>query len=781
MSKFKKWMRGLTAVAVALALAVTAFHILPGTILAGDGNLIIVLDPGHGASDPGATNSSAGLLEKNLNLSVALYTKAELEKYDNVTVYLTRTTDSEITLVQRTQFAVDKKANVVISQHFNAGGGKGAEAYVSLNKQYALTDLATQLLSGLAALGINNRGVKTRQYDDKHPNLDYYHIIREPVARGIPGMLLEHCFIDSTDTQFINTDDKLKKIGVADATSIATYYKLKLKSTTAPTTTPLLNAPSAQQEQALTYVKQVGATADFQSLIPLYFKYGQAVGLDPIVLIAQASVETGYGKFGGTVPASYCNPCGLKAKTGSGDSVSDFARFDSWDTGVQAHVDHLALYAGAAGYPKASTPDPRHFPYLLGMVKTVEGLVGTWASASTYATSITSIMNKIKAVPATTPTLTLNANTVTLEVGQYANLTATLTPEGSVVTWSSDNTAVATVNDTGKIVAIAAGTATITARCGTVAATVAVTVTAAAPTLTLSATLLELMAGQTSAVTAAVQPAGSTVTWSSDKPAVATVDGTGNITGVAVGTAMITAQAGATKATVTVTVTPSVPVPTLALSLKSASLNIGDTAVVTATVTGTNSPVIWSSDKPEVATVDSSGTVTGVSAGKAKITAQMGELSASVSITVISYNIPLSNGSRLKIDTANQVLTGIQPDTSVGALGPVLADLGITAQWMTASGKPMSGEALVGTGCKVSLIMGDVSLGELTLVIHGDATGDGKITSLDLLTIQRHILTLETLKGAYLMAADASFDDRITSLDLLAAQRHILGMEVLAQ
>ena len=62
-----------------------------------------------------------------------------------------------------------------------------------------------------------------------------------------------------------------------------------------------------------------------------------------------------------------------------------------------------------------------------------------------------------------------------------------------------------------------------------------------------------------------------------------------------------------------------------------------------------------------------------------------------------------------------------------------------------------------------------------TIVIKGDLSGDGKITILDLLKVQKHILKASILNGAYKEAADTNYDNSITILDLLRVQKHILG------
>jgi hypothetical protein len=64
--------------------------------------------------------------------------------------------------------------------------------------------------------------------------------------------------------------------------------------------------------------------------------------------------------------------------------------------GISAQLDYLALYAGADGYPKINTSDPRHFGYLFGTAKNVEALGGKWAGSMTYGSDIVRMMNEIE-------------------------------------------------------------------------------------------------------------------------------------------------------------------------------------------------------------------------------------------------------------------------------------------------------------------------------------------------------------------------------------------------
>ena len=162
----------------------------------------------------------------------------------------------------------------------------------------------------------------------------------------------------------------------------------------------ILSSDSTTVAQAEAWARAKGATEEFIGLASLYQKYaGSRGGVNWALAYVQAAKETGYGRFGGVLDASYKNPCGLKESSGGGDyDQNAHKRFDTWDQGIIAHLDHLALYAGASGYPKtnyisswkgsnidnSSTYDPRHFTYLKGTATTAIDLGGKWAPSSTY-------------------------------------------------------------------------------------------------------------------------------------------------------------------------------------------------------------------------------------------------------------------------------------------------------------------------------------------------------------------------------------------------------------
>lgn len=150
-------------------------------------------------------------------------------------------------------------------------------------------------------------------------------------------------------------------------------------------------------------------------------------------------------------------------------------------------------------------------------------------------------------------TITLNKKTATIYKGKTTTLKATVTgAEAAKVTFTSNNTKVATVNKTtGKVTAKAKGTATITAKYGDVKVTCKVTVKN--PTLTLSKTSASVKVGKKTKITAKATPSGK-VTYKSSNKKVATVSSNGTIKGIKKGTAKITVTCNGVSKTVKVTV-----------------------------------------------------------------------------------------------------------------------------------------------------------------------------------------------------------------------------------
>ncbi|GHV02040.1 hypothetical protein FACS1894159_10580 [Bacteroidia bacterium] len=155
----------------------------------------------------------------------------------------------------------------------------------------------------------------------------------------------------------------------------------------------------------------------------------------------------------------------------------------------------------------------------------------------------------------------LDQTSLTLPAGTSQTLKATLSSSATEqsVTWSSENTSVAAVSSSGKVTAVAEGTATIVAKAGSHTATCAVTVipNVAVIKITLNKTTLTLEPGGSGTLVATITPSNATnktLTWSSNKISVATVSSSGEVTAIKDGTATITATASGITATCFVTV-----------------------------------------------------------------------------------------------------------------------------------------------------------------------------------------------------------------------------------
>ena len=256
--------------------------------------------------------------------------------------------------------------------------------------------------------------------------------------------------------------------------------------------------------------------------------------------------------------------------------------------------------------------------------------------------------------PVSVTGVTLNKTSLSLNVGSSETLTATVAPSNATnkgVTWSSSNNNVATVSN-GVVKGVGAGTATITVTTSDGGKTATATVKVTAPTIsvtgvTLNKSTLNLVIGESSIVVATVAPSNASnknVTWSSSNNNVATVSN-GTIKGIGAGTATITAKTADGGKTATVKVTVSkVSVTGVTLNKSSLNLAVGESSTVTATVApsnASNKSVTWSTSNSNVATV-SNGTIKGVGAGTASITAKTADGGKTAYVTVTVSNVKVT-------------------------------------------------------------------------------------------------------------------------------------------
>ncbi len=278
------------------------------------------------------------------------------------------------------------------------------------------------------------------------------------------------------------------------------------------------------------------------------------------------------------------------------------------------------------------------------------------AGTSTTVNSITLTLDggETPPQPVAVTGVTLNKTSLTLEAGQSETLTATVAPsnaDNQNVSWSSSDNSVATVDQSGNVSAISAGTAVITVTTEDGGKTHSCTVTVTAPAAPIPVTAIALNKstatigiGSSETLTVNYTPAdantGKAVSWSSSNTSIATVDNSGKVTGVAAGTATITATSttdNTISASCSVTV-EAIAVTGVSINPTSANLQIGGSTDLTATVlpaNATDKSVSWTSSNTAVATVNN-GHVTAIAAGTATITVTTtdGSKTAFCSVTV---------------------------------------------------------------------------------------------------------------------------------------------------
>ncbi|MCE5169414.1 N-acetylmuramoyl-L-alanine amidase [Paenibacillus profundus] len=371
------------------------------------------IDAGHGGRDSGAVGN--GVKEKDIALRVATETVKRLERdYDGVKCDLSRSTDIYLTLSERTNKANAAGADFLISIHCNAGG---FESYTYSGTKDAATAslqnvLHNEVMARLKPFEIRDRGQKKKDL----------HMCRET---KMPAVLTENLFVDVPgDATKLKRPEVIEAIISGHVVGVAKFLGLKPKQQPKPPANgavKILGPASATVGQAKEWARAKNAPQEFVALADLYWQVAAERGVDPAVAYVQAGHETGYiyrdGRSAAGIDASYHNPCGLKITAGGGDyQASAHKRFKDWTNGITAHLDHLALYAGAVGYPKADTPDPRHFPYLKGTAKTLEALGAKWAPSSSYGQRLGDELRKLQGIKADTPASKPSGETASIEV-----------------------------------------------------------------------------------------------------------------------------------------------------------------------------------------------------------------------------------------------------------------------------------------------------------------------------------------------------------------------------
>ena len=177
----------------------------------------VIIDPGHGGTDSGATGNN--LLEKDYNLLISKYMYDRFKEL-GIPVAITRDSDTTLSPTDRVNTILNKFGNssdtILISNHVNSGGGEGAEVIYALRNK---DTLARRILENIGATGQETRKYYQRRLPSD-TSKDYYFIHRN--TGNLEPLIVEYGFIDDTkDVEFLK--ENYKELAEAVISAVANY------------------------------------------------------------------------------------------------------------------------------------------------------------------------------------------------------------------------------------------------------------------------------------------------------------------------------------------------------------------------------------------------------------------------------------------------------------------------------------------------------------------------------------------------------------------------------
>lgn len=178
----------------------------------------IVIDPGHGGSDPGTSGN--GIVEKDYTLKISEYMKNRFDEL-GIESSLTRTGDTTLSPSDRPKKAQSFYGTgsdvILISNHINAGGGDGAEVIYALRNS---DNLSRRITSEIEKTGQNVRKYYQRRLPS-NPSKDYYYILRD--TPNNESIIVEYGFVDSTGDDISQLKNNWQQLAEAVVKAIAEY------------------------------------------------------------------------------------------------------------------------------------------------------------------------------------------------------------------------------------------------------------------------------------------------------------------------------------------------------------------------------------------------------------------------------------------------------------------------------------------------------------------------------------------------------------------------------
>lgn len=278
------------------------------------------------------------------------------------------------------------------------------------------------------------------------------------------------------------------------------------------------------------------------------------------------------------------------------------------------------------------------------------------------------------------------------------------------------------------------------------------------------------------------------VTYTSSHPEVATVDEKGKITALRSGKTTITVKAQENEVENQIEIEVYSKVTGITIDQTDTYMQVGDVLEIHANIEpedADNQNIAYNSDKPEIASIDNTGVITANQEGKAIIrvtSEENSQIYEECNITVVRK----MEDSEIHFDSPLRVnlfeITGIEEEhnTVREIKEKIITNLEVVI--VNKDNQVMQETDIVGTGTKIQIKENGNLLREYKIILYGDANGDGKINSVDLLVLQRHILEIERMEEIYQKACNIRKDGKKpSSVDLLLIQRHILKLQQIEQ
>lgn len=338
----------------------------------------------EGVFDPGAVSGS--LVEHDLAISVVdAYADAMKRAGLKVTDESHSGAGHDPNFIGSARRANELRVKYADEVHFNAGGGTGVEVLVDPGSSEANKEACRAIAAGIAKV----LDLPVRRDRGLFITGGFGFL----TGTNMPSAIIEVAFLDTaSDRRAIRRKEALEDVGQAIAEARCDF----LGATGEPADKskrgiPIAaGRPTAAKTRAHAWANSKGCADVFHEIIDAGWGHARDIGIDAAVFVAQAAKETGFGKFGGVIDASFHNSCGLKTPSGGdNDDPTAHQRFRDWDAGTRAHCAHLALYAGVISPAQAKRlGDTRAFDSIHGVSPTVQELGGKWAPAADYGRSI---------------------------------------------------------------------------------------------------------------------------------------------------------------------------------------------------------------------------------------------------------------------------------------------------------------------------------------------------------------------------------------------------------